>query len=276
MSTHPPLRVLVAGGGVAALEAVLALRALAGDRVDRSSCSPRRRVRRAPVVGAARRSAARRRRACRSTACPSSASPAPRRARRGRRRRARGPHHRRRPARLRPADRRPRRARRSTACPGAITFRGPISAGAVEGALRDARDARAVRAPAGLRLAAADLRARAAGRARAAATAPKIAVVSPEPRPLDVFGPIASDALARLLHRAGIEFIGRRRAVEAVGDALVTDDGRMLAADAVIALPRLRGPAHRRACRTTPHGFIDDRRARAASPASPTCSPPAT
>ena len=38
---------------------------------------------------------------------------------------------------------------------------------------------------------------------------PDVVVVTHEPRPLDVFGPIASDALARLLDRAGIEFIGR-------------------------------------------------------------------
>ena len=40
---------------------------------------------------------------------------------------------------------------------------------------------------------------------------PEIAVVTPEPRPLDVFGPVASDALARLLDRAGIDFIGDTR-----------------------------------------------------------------
>jgi sulfide:quinone oxidoreductase len=54
---------------------------------------------------------------------------------------------------------------------------------------------------------------------------PDVTVVTTEPRPLDVFGPIASDALARLLHGAGVEFVGRTRAVECVGDALATADG---------------------------------------------------
>jgi sulfide:quinone oxidoreductase len=74
------------------------------------------------------------------------------------------------------------------------------------------------------------------------ADGPEVVIVSPEPRPLDVFGPIASDALARLLDRAGIEFMGRMKAVECVANTLVTEDGRMLAADAVITLPRIRGP----------------------------------
>ena len=40
MSVPPPLRVLIAGGGVAALETVLALRALAGDRVKLELLAP--------------------------------------------------------------------------------------------------------------------------------------------------------------------------------------------------------------------------------------------
>jgi len=60
---------------------------------------------------------------------------------------------------------------------------------------------------------------------------------------LDVFGRMASDALARVLHRAGIEFIAGVRAVEVLDRALLVDDGRMFHSDAVIALPSLRGPA---------------------------------
>ena len=40
--TTSPLRVLVAGGGVAGVEALLTLHALAGDRVDLTSPTPRR------------------------------------------------------------------------------------------------------------------------------------------------------------------------------------------------------------------------------------------
>jgi sulfide:quinone oxidoreductase len=88
------------------------------------------------------------------------------------------------------------------------------------------------------------------------ADGPKIAVASFEPRPLDVFGRMASDALARLLHRAGIEFMPHVVPVEAADIALVTDDDRILGADAIISLPRLRGPAIE-GLATDRHGFID-------------------
>ena len=71
---------------------------------------------------------------------------------------------------------------------------------------------------------------------------PELTIVTPEPRPLDLFGPVASDALARLLDRAGIGFEGETVAEAVVGGALSTRDGRLIAADAVIALARLQGP----------------------------------
>jgi sulfide:quinone oxidoreductase len=67
---------------------------------------------------------------------------------------------------------------------------------------------------------------------------------------------VASDALARLLHAARVQFIGDTVATEAVEDALLTSDDRMLAADAVIALPRLRGP-HIEGLPSDAHGFIE-------------------
>jgi sulfide:quinone oxidoreductase len=125
--------------------------------------------------------------------------------------------------------------------PGAVTFRGPISAGAVEGAIRGANSRVVFVAPeeSGWLLPIYEL---ALMTAHEFPDGPDVAVVTLEPRPLDLFGPIASDALARLLHRAGIEFIGRTRAVECVADTLVTAEGTMISADAVISLPRLRGP----------------------------------
>ena len=45
-------------------------------------------------------------------------------------------------------------------------------------------------------------------------------LVTPEPRPLDVFGSIASDSVARLLDRAGVEFVGDTVADSVVDDAL--------------------------------------------------------
>jgi NADH dehydrogenase FAD-containing subunit len=40
VNEHPPFRVLIAGGGVAGLEAALALRDLAGDRVSTTLLAP--------------------------------------------------------------------------------------------------------------------------------------------------------------------------------------------------------------------------------------------
>jgi sulfide:quinone oxidoreductase len=136
--------------------------------------------------------------------------------------------------------------------PGATIFRGPISAGAVEGALRAARERALFVLPpdAGWPLPIYELALLAAREFD-----PDIAVISPEPRPLDIFGPVASDALARLLDRAGVDFIGATRALEVTGGALATEDGRLLEADAIISLARLRGPAID-GLPATPDGFI--------------------
>jgi sulfide:quinone oxidoreductase len=133
--------------------------------------------------------------------------------------------------------------------------RGPISAGAVESALKQAsaRVVFTVPAGSGWTLPLYELALLAA---HELPPGPDLLIVTPEPRPLDVFGPVASDALARLLDRAGVEFMGRIVATEVVGDALVTEDGRMIAADAVIALPRLRGP-YVEGLAADPHGFIE-------------------
>jgi sulfide:quinone oxidoreductase len=239
-STTPPLRVLVAGGGVAALETVLALHALAGRRVAIELLAPSGDFVQRPV----------------SVLSPFSGAPAPR-----------VPldsllalgviRHR---GALAAVDSVHRQVRTSDGghldydrlvvatgahaidgVPGAITFRGSISAGAVEGAIRSARSRILFVAPpeSGWLLPLYEL---ALMTAHEFPDGPDVVIVSPEPRPLDVFGPIASDALARVLDRAGIEFVGRTKAAECIGGTLVTHDGQMLAADAVIALPRMRGP----------------------------------
>jgi sulfide:quinone oxidoreductase len=132
-------------------------------------------------------------------------------------------------------------ARAIDGVPGAVTFRGPISAGAVENVLRRSHDRALFVLPAdtGWPLPVYEL---ALLTAHEFPNVPEIAVVSPEPRPLDIFGPVASDALARLLDRARIAFIGDTRAAEVLGGALVTDTGRLIGADAIIALPRVVGP----------------------------------
>src|SRR5262249_40176290 len=104
-------------------------------------------------------------------------------------------------------------ARSVDAVPGALLFRGPLSAGQVEGALRAARSRVLFVAPPGCGwpLPIYEL-ALLAGHELPQPL--KVVIATPEPRPLDVFGRTASDALARLLHRAGIDFIAGVRAVE--------------------------------------------------------------
>lgn len=222
-----PLRVLVAGGGVAALESVLALRALAGERVAIELLAPAGDLVERPH----------------SVVTPFSGVPAPCvpfdalpalgvRHRRGA---------------LAAVDASAHAvvttdggrlgydrlivatgAHRLDGVPGAVTFRGPISAGAVEGALRAARSSALFVAPPGCgwTLPAYEL----ALLARHEFPDLRIEIATPEPRPLDVFGRTASDALARLLDRAGIGFTP-------------LDSADLLGADALISLPRLRGPA---------------------------------
>src|SRR4051794_10290788 len=233
-----PLRVLVVGGGIAAAEAVLALHALARDRVTIDLLAPGDELVEKPQA----------------VLSPFSGTPAPRV----------------------PLDRLPARrhgdalasvdadahevrttdgarrrydrliiatgARSIDAVPGATLFRGPLSGGAVEGALRRARSRVLFVIPpgSGWPLPMYELAFLAA---HEFPDGPKVGIVTPEPRPLDVFGPMASDAVARLLHRAGVEFIGATRAAEVLDGTLITEDGRMLRADSVIAQPSLRGPA---------------------------------
>ena len=54
---------------------------------------------------------------------------------------------------------------------------------------------------------------------------PELMVVAPEPRPLDVFGPRASDAVARLLELAGVRFLGDAAPAAVFDDALLLRDG---------------------------------------------------
>jgi sulfide:quinone oxidoreductase len=131
-------------------------------------------------------------------------------------------------------------AHATEAIAGATLFRGPMSAGAVEGALSASRG-RVILAPgaAAWTLPIYELALLAAGHLT---DGQELVVVSPEPQPLDIFGPVASDAVARLLDRAGIEFIGNTVAERFAGGALVVRGGLRLHADAVIALPRLVGP----------------------------------
>jgi sulfide:quinone oxidoreductase len=67
-------------------------------------------------------------------------------------------------------------------------------------------------------------------------------LVSPEPEPLVAFGSRASGAVAALLDAHGVEFISAH-AVRQEGDRLLLADGRELDVEITIAVARLRGPA---------------------------------
>jgi sulfide:quinone oxidoreductase len=125
------------------------------------------------------------------------------------------------------------------AVPGAVTFRGPLSAGAVEGAL--SRGSRFVfAAPAGpvWPLPLYELALLTAARRPEA----EVVVVTAEPAPLAALGDTVGDAVRDVLGRAGVELVAGAEPVRAVDGTLQLADGRLIGADAVIALPALTGP----------------------------------
>ena len=140
-------------------------------------------------------------------------------------------------------------ARSREAVPGAVTFRGPMNAGAVEQVIERVVANPALRvafaAPGGLRwllplyelalLSAATLRERGVG-------SPQLVVVTAEHEPLEVLGPAASEAVRAALVRSGVDLITSAVPEEAVTGALQLRGGEWVPADAVIALPELVGP----------------------------------
>lgn len=69
-----------------------------------------------------------------------------------------------------------------------------------------------------------------------------LALVTPEREPLEAFGPAAGDSVRDLLDRHGIDFQGGCEATSARGREIRLSGGRALPADAAVALPRLAGP----------------------------------
>ena len=135
------------------------------------------------------------------------------------------------------------------AVPGAVTFRGPMSAGRVEQVIARVTSNPELRlafaAPAGARwllplyelalLAAATLRER-------GVPEPDIVVATGEHEPLEVFGPAASEAVRGTLDRAGVKLVTSAAAVAAFDGGLRLGSGASIAADVVVALPDLVGP----------------------------------
>jgi sulfide:quinone oxidoreductase len=84
----------------------------------------------------------------------------------------------------------------------------------------------------------------------------KLTVVTPEQAPLAIFGEQASDAMARLLAEAGVETITSVQAqVPEPGEVLLRPGSQTLHADRIVALPELFGPAVR-GLPAGVHGFI--------------------
>jgi sulfide:quinone oxidoreductase len=83
-----------------------------------------------------------------------------------------------------------------------------------------------------------------------------ITIVTPEDSPLAIFGSGASEAVSKLLEEAGIEIVTSAYAEVPQWDTVVVNpDDRRLQFDRVVALPELYGPAVR-GIPSAEHGFI--------------------
>lgn len=84
----------------------------------------------------------------------------------------------------------------------------------------------------------------------------EIAIVTPEETPLAIFGGRASDAVEALLQESGITTITSAYAeVSGVGEITIDPGDRHVIADRIVALPELYGPAIR-GIAAAKHGFI--------------------
>ena len=138
-------------------------------------------------------------------------------------------------------------ARAVRALPGAITFRGGRDAAAVRAALDDMqpgdRGTIAFAIPFGAfwTLPLYELAILSAARLRERGVQAQVVMTSPEAAPLEAFGADASAAVADLLAARGIEFVDCARAISADAGEVELDDGRRIEARAVITLPDLVG-----------------------------------
>jgi sulfide:quinone oxidoreductase len=69
----------------------------------------------------------------------------------------------------------------------------------------------------------------------------KISFLTPEDRPLAIFGGAASEAVAELLDGAAIEFVGSAYTTVGHGHLIVDPGGRRIEVNRVVSLPRLEG-----------------------------------
>jgi sulfide:quinone oxidoreductase len=83
----------------------------------------------------------------------------------------------------------------------------------------------------------------------------ELVVVTPEDSPLEVFGVEASEHVSGLLAERGIEVLTGHRAISFDSNGLITTPSEPLAVDRVVALPSMRGPGIRGVPETAA-GFI--------------------
>jgi sulfide:quinone oxidoreductase len=258
-TNHDPLNVLVAGGGVAGLETIIALRALAGDRLCITLVDPAEDFVYKPlsVVEPFARGAA----AHLSLAKVAADFDVD--------------HRRARVARVRATDRTlvtsdgeelpyealvlALGARREPSYRHAVSFRGQEDSEAVHGLIQDLelghlhRIAFVVPPGSTWTLPLYELALMTAQRAFDMSAEVELTLITPEHIPLEVFGAEASHEVGELLEAAGIEFEGAAYAdVEAPGEIHLRPHGRHVSCDRVVALPTLWG--------TTPIGVPADER----------------
>jgi sulfide:quinone oxidoreductase len=138
-------------------------------------------------------------------------------------------------------------ARPQVAVPGALTFRGPADVDALRELMaavaRREADRIVFAVPSGTvwPLPLYEIALLAAAQLESSRSDASLEVVTSEPAPLALFGPQASEAVGALLDDHGIAVHTSTYAVELTGDGLTTVRGGTIAADRVVALPHLVG-----------------------------------
>ena len=139
-------------------------------------------------------------------------------------------------------------ARPETAVPGALTFRGPADVEAMRRLLDEIARGEARRivfaVPSGVvwPLPLYELALLTAAELEAAGVEASLAIVTSEPAPLAIFGGTAAASVETALLERGIEVRTSTYPVEAAKAGLTCVGADPIAADRVVALPRLRGP----------------------------------
>jgi len=158
-------------------------------------------------------------------------------------------------------------ARAQEAFPGARTFRGLQDAEAMHGLLQDVEGGYtksiAFVVPPGVTwaLPVYELALMTAERTYSLNLEVQLTIVTPEDEPLAIFGRSASEAVARVLADAGITVVPNAHVRQVDHGEVIAAPGDVLVrAERVIALPRLEGPGVR-GLRADTHGFlpVDDR-----------------